>query len=151
MSKLVGIVSGSASDKPVVDKITSVLDELGVAWEYSVLSAHRTPNKVARYSKEAEGKGLEVLIGVAGLSAALPGCLAAHSTLPVIGVPCDGGALGGADALYSVAQMPPGIPVAAVGIGNGKNAAYLAASILSISHPNIKEKLQAYRKSLGDE
>jgi 5-(carboxyamino)imidazole ribonucleotide mutase len=151
MNVLVGIVSGSASDKPVVDKITSVLDELGVAWEYSVLSAHRTPNKVARYSKEAEGRGLEVLIGVAGLSAALPGCLAAHSTLPVIGVPCDGGALGGADALYSVAQMPPGIPVAAVGMNNGKNAAYLSASILSLSHPSVKEKLQAYRKSLGDE
>lgn len=151
MSTLVGIVSGSASDKPVVDKITAVLDELGVKWEYSVLSAHRTPNKVARYSKEAEGRGLEVLIGVAGLSAALPGCLAAHSTLPVIGVPCDGGALGGADALYSVAQMPPGIPVAAVGIGNGKNAAYLAASIIAISHPEVKEKLKAFRKSLGDE
>jgi len=151
MSSLVGIVSGSASDKPVVDKITTVLDELGVKWEYSVLSAHRTPNKVARYSKEAEGRGLEVLIGVAGLSAALPGCLAAHSTLPVIGVPCDGGALGGADALYSVAQMPPGIPVAAVGIGNGKNAAYLAASIIAISHPEVKEKLKAFRKSLGDE
>jgi 5-(carboxyamino)imidazole ribonucleotide mutase len=151
MSKLVGIVSGSASDKPVVDKITAVLDELGVSWEYSVLSAHRTPNKVVRYSKEAEGRGLAVLIGVAGLSAALPGCLAAHSILPVIGVPCDGGALGGIDALYSVAQMPAGIPVAAVGIGNGKNAAYLAASILSISHPDIRENLLAYRKSLGDE
>jgi len=151
MPALVGILSGSASDKPVVDKITSTLDELGIAWEYSVLSAHRTPNKVARYSKEAEGRGLAVLIGVAGLSAALPGCLAAHTTLPIIGVPCDGGALGGADALYSVAQMPPGIPVAAVGINNGKNAAYLAASILSISHPEIKAKLQAYRKSLGDE
>jgi phosphoribosylaminoimidazole carboxylase, PurE protein len=151
MSALVGILSGSASDKPVVDKITSVLDELSIAWEYSVLSAHRTPNKVARYSKEADGRGLKVLIGVAGLSAALPGCLAAHTTLPVIGVPCEASALGGADALYSVAQMPPGIPVAAVGIGNGKNAAYLAASILSISNQDIKEKLQAYRKSLGDE
>ncbi|MDR2580052.1 MAG: 5-(carboxyamino)imidazole ribonucleotide mutase [Fibromonadaceae bacterium] len=148
---MVGILSGSASDKPVVDKITSVLDELGIKWEYSVMSAHRTPNKVGRYSKEAEGKGLQVLIGVAGLSAALPGCIAANTTLPVIGVPCDGGVLGGADALYSVAQMPPGIPVAAVGINNGKNAGYLAASILSILHPEIKEKLKAYRKSLGDE
>ena len=150
MSVLVGILSGSASDKPVVDKITSVLDELGIKWEYNVLSAHRTPNKVARYSREAEGRGLEVLIGVAGLSAALPGCLAAQSTLPVIGVPCDG-AIGGIDALYSVAQMPPGIAVAAVGIGNGKNAAYLAASILANSHPEVKEKLKAFRKSLGDE
>ena len=147
----VGIVSGSASDKAIVDKITAGLDELGITWEYSVMSAHRTPNKVARYSKEASGRGLAVLIGVAGLSAALPGCLAAHTTLPVIGVPCDGGALGGADALYSVAQMPPGIPVAAVGINNGKNAGYLAASILSLFDEGIKEKLIAYRKSLGDE
>jgi 5-(carboxyamino)imidazole ribonucleotide mutase len=147
----VGIISGSASDKAVVDKITAVLDELGITWEYSVMSAHRTPNKVARYSKEACDRGLSVLIGVAGLSAALPGCLAAHTVLPVIGVPCDGGVLGGADALYSVAQMPPGIPVAAVGINNGKNAAYLSASILSLFNPTIKEKLQAYRKSLGDE
>ncbi|MCL2101567.1 MAG: 5-(carboxyamino)imidazole ribonucleotide mutase [Fibromonadales bacterium] len=151
MSALVGILSGSASDKPVVDKITSTLDELGIAWEYNVLSAHRTPNKVARYAKEAEGRGLKVLVGVAGLSAALPGCIAAHSILPVIGVPCDGGVLGGADALYSVAQMPPGIVVAAVGINNGKNAAYLAASILSLSNSEIKEKLLAFRKSLGDE
>ncbi|MDR3000226.1 MAG: 5-(carboxyamino)imidazole ribonucleotide mutase [Fibromonadaceae bacterium] len=151
MSALVGILSGSTSDKPIVDKITSVLDELGIAWEYNVLSAHRTPNKVARYAKEAEGRGLKVLVGVAGLSAALPGCLAAQTILPVIGVPCDGGYLGGADALYSVAQMPPGIVVAAVGINNGKNAAYLAASILSLSYPEIKEKLLAFRKSLGDE
>jgi 5-(carboxyamino)imidazole ribonucleotide mutase len=151
MTAVVGIVSGSNSDKPIVDKITSVLDELGVSWEYSVMSAHRTPNKVAHYSQEADSRGLKVLIGVAGLSAALPGCLAAHSVLPVIGVPCDGGVLGGADALYSVAQMPPGIPVAAVGIGNGKNAAYLAASILAGLYPNVKEKLLAYRKSLGDE
>lgn len=151
MAVTVGIVSGSASDKPTVDKISAVLDELGITWEYSVLSAHRTPNKVARYAKEAEGRGLKVLIGVAGLSAALPGCLAAHSVLPVIGVPCDGGYLGGADALYSVAQMPPGIPVAAVGIGNGKNAAYLAASIIGLFDVAVKEKLKEYRKGLGDD
>lgn len=151
MPALVGILSGSTSDKNVVDKITAVLDEFGISWEYNVLSAHRTPNKVARYSKEADSRGLLVLIGVAGLSAALPGCLAAHTTLPVIGVPCDGGSLGGADALYSVAQMPPGIPVASVGIGNGKNAAYLAASIISLSDKSVKEKLLTYRKSLGDE
>lgn len=147
----VGIVSGSASDKPIVDKIISVLDELGIPHEYNVMSAHRTPNKVANYAKAVRERGVCVLIGVAGLSAALPGALAAHTTLPVIGVPCDGGSLGAADALYSIAQMPPGIPVATVGIGNGKNAAYLAASIISVSKKGIAEKLKEYRKSLGDD
>lgn len=146
----VGIVTGSASDKPIVDKVTAVLDNFGVAWEWNVLSAHRTPNKTARYAKEAEGRGLKVLIGIAGLAAALPGILAAHTLLPVIGVPGDGGPLSGTDALHSIVQMPPGIPVATVGIGNGKNAGYLAVHILALSDPELREKLAAYRKSLGD-
>jgi 5-(carboxyamino)imidazole ribonucleotide mutase len=148
---LIGILSGSASDQGVVDKITPVLDQLGIAWEYQVISAHRTPKKCAAYAGSAEKRGLKLLIGVAGLSAALPGTLAAHTLLPVIGVPVGGGALGGQDALFSIAQMPPGIPVACVGIGNGKNAAYLAAHILSLSDSSIREKLAAYRKSLGDD
>ena len=90
---LVGIITGSASDKPIVDKVTGILDEFGVAWEYNVLSAHRTPNKTAKYAREAESRGVKVLIGIAGLAAALPGTLAAHTTLPVIGVPGDGGPL----------------------------------------------------------
>lgn len=146
----VGIVTGSASDKPIVDKVTAVLDSFGVAWEWNVLSAHRTPNKTAKYAKEAEARGLKVLIGIAGLAAALPGILAAHTLLPVIGVPGDGGPLSGTDALHSIVQMPPGIPVATVGIGNGKNAGYLAVHILAISDPELREKLAAYRKSLGD-
>lgn len=146
----VGIVTGSASDKPIVDKVTAVLDNFGVAWEWNVLSAHRTPNKTAKYAKEAEGRGLKVLIGIAGLAAALPGILAAHTLLPVIGVPGDGGPLSGTDALHSIVQMPPGIPVATVGIGNGKNAGYLAVHILALSDPDLREKLAAYRKSLGD-
>lgn len=147
---LVGIVTGSNSDKPIVDKVTAILDEFGVAWEYNVLSAHRTPNKTAKYAREAESRGVQVLIGIAGLAAALPGTLAAHTTLPVIGVPGDGGPLSGVDALHSIVQMPPGIPVATVGIGNGKNAAYLAIAILALSHPELRAKLAEYRRSLGD-
>lgn len=147
---LVGIVTGSTSDKPIVDKVTGVLDQFGVAWEYNVLSAHRTPNKTAKYAQEAESRGVEVLVGIAGLSAALPGTLAANTILPVIGVPGDGGPLSGVDALHSIVQMPPGIPVATVGIGNGKNAAYLAVAILARSHADIRQKLLDYRKSLGD-
>lgn len=146
----VGIVTGSASDKAIVEKVTSVLDEFGIAWEWNVLSAHRTPNKVAKYTKAAEERGLKVLIGIAGLAAALPGVLAAHTVLPVIGVPGDGGPLSGVDALHSIVQMPPGIPVATVGIGNGKNAGYLAVHILALLDPALRSKLIAYRRSLGD-
>ncbi len=147
---LVGILSGSASDKPSIDKITSVLDDFGVTWEYQVLSAHRTPKKCVQFVEAAESKGMKVLIAVAGLAAALPGVVAAHSILPVIGVPGDGGPLNGQDALYSIVQMPSGIPVATVGIGNGKNAGFLAVHILSLINDEIKQKLKDYRKSLGD-
>jgi 5-(carboxyamino)imidazole ribonucleotide mutase len=150
MNAKVGIVTGSTSDKPIVDKVTAVLDEFGIVWEWNVLSAHRTPNKVAKYTQEVEGRGIQVLIGIAGLAAALPGVLAAHTILPVIGVPGDGGPLSGVDALHSIVQMPPGIPVATVGIGNGKNAGYLAAHILALQDPQIKAKLKSYRKALGD-
>lgn len=146
----VGIVTGSASDKPIVDRVTSVLEAFGVEWEWNVLSAHRTPVAVGKYTMEAEGRGLKILIGIAGLAAALPGVLAAHTLLPVIGVPGDGGPLQGADALHSIVQMPPGIPVATVGIGNGKNAAYLAIHIMSLFEPELRTKLADYRKSLGD-
>ena len=147
---LVGIVSGSASDGPIIDKITGVLDSFDVTWEYNVISAHRTPHDCAKYASTAEGKGIKILIAVAGLAAALPGVVAAHSILPVIGVPGDGGPLNGQDALHSIVQMPPGIPVATVGIGNGKNAGYLAVHILSLSDEKLKSKLQDYRKGLGD-
>jgi 5-(carboxyamino)imidazole ribonucleotide mutase len=146
----VGIITGSASDMPIVDRVTGVLDSLGIEWEYNVLSAHRTPVKCSKYAREAEGRGIKVLIGIAGLAAALPGVLAGHSLLPVIGVPGDGGPMQGVDALHSIVQMPPGIPVATVGIGNGRNAAYLAAHIIALSDPEVREKLREYRKSLGD-
>jgi 5-(carboxyamino)imidazole ribonucleotide mutase len=147
---LVGIVTGSQSDKTIVDKITAILDEFGIGWEWNVFSAHRTPNKTAKYAQEADARGLKILIGVAGLAAALPGTLAAHTLLPVIGVPGDGGPLQGVDALYSIVQMPPGIPVATVGIGNGKNAAYLAIHIIALQNSVVRKKLLTYRKSLGD-
>lgn len=115
-----------------------------------MLSAHRTPHKVAQYAKQAEQRGIRILVGVAGLAAALPGVLAAHSLLPVIGVPGDGGPLQGVDALHSIVQMPPGIPVATVGIGNGKNAAYLAVHILALQDTELRGRLLEYRKSLGD-
>lgn len=147
---LVGIVTGSQSDKPVLDKVTQVLDEFGIGWEWNVLSAHRTPNRVAQYAREAEARGLKILVGIAGLAAALPGVLAAHSLLPVIGVPADGGPLQGVDALHAIVQMPPGIPVATVGIGNGKNAGYLCAHVLALQDANLRARLARYRESLGD-
>ena len=155
----VGIVAGSKSDQETVDKITAVLDQFGITWEYNILSAHRTPNATAKYAREAAGRGLareaagrglQVLIGVAGLAAALPGVLAGHTILPVIGLPCAGGPLNGVDALHSIVQMPPGIPVATVGIGNGKNAGFLAVHIVALSDASVREKLVAYRKGLGD-
>lgn len=147
---LVGIVTGSESDKAIVERITPVLDSFGVGWEWNVLSAHRTPHKVAQYAVGAEKRGIRILVGIAGLAAALPGVLAAHSLLPVIGVPGDGGPLQGVDALHSIVQMPPGIPVATVGIGNGKNAAYLAVHILALQDTELRGRLLEYRKSLGD-
>lgn len=126
---------GSASDIPVVEKGISVLDELGVTFEVAIASAHRTPEDVANYARNARGRGIEVIIAVAGLSAALPGVVAAETTLPVIGVPVKGGALDGLDALLSIAQMPPGIPVASVGLNGAKNACLMALRIIA-SHDN---------------
>jgi phosphoribosylaminoimidazole carboxylase PurE protein len=124
------IVAGSESDRPVVEKAERVLREAGVAYEFEVASAHRTPDRVAELAKGAEGRGIRVVIAAAGLAAALPGVMAAHSRLPVIGLPVAAGALKGVDALLAIAQMPPGVPVAAVGIDAGANAAHLALRIL---------------------
>ncbi len=127
---LVGIIMGSASDKQTMRKAGEVLEENGIRYEVRVMSAHRTPDTVAEYCGMASTRGLRVIIAGAGLSAALPGVAAAHTELPVIGVPISAGTLGGIDALLSVSQMPPGVPVAAVGIDNAKNAGLLAARIL---------------------
>jgi len=130
---LVGIVMGSESDRATMDKAGKELEERGIAYEIQVMSAHRSPDLVATYAKEARSRGLRIIIAGAGLSAALPGVVAAHTDLPVIGVPLAAktGVMNGLDALLSVAQMPPGVPVACVGVDNARNAAVLAARILS--------------------
>jgi 5-(carboxyamino)imidazole ribonucleotide mutase len=129
----VGIVMGSKSDMPVMEKAAAELEERGIRHEMRVMSAHRDPETVADYAKNARMRGLRVIIAGAGLSAALPGVVAAHTELPVIGVPLSSrtSVAGGLDALLSVTQMPPGVPVASVGVDNAKNAAVLAARILS--------------------
>jgi 5-(carboxyamino)imidazole ribonucleotide mutase len=129
---LVGIVMGSESDRPTMEKASAELEERGISYEIQVMSAHRSPDLVATYAKEARSRGLRIIIAGAGLSAALPGVVAAHTDLPVIGVPLAAktGVGNGLDALLSVAQMPPGVPVACVGVDNARNAAVLAARIL---------------------
>ena len=147
---LVGIVMGSKSDDATVQKGAAVLDELGIPYEVTVSSAHRNPDRTAEYARTAAGRGLKVLIAGAGLAAALPGVLAAHTTLPVIGLPIASGALNGVDALYAIVQMPPGVPVACVGIDNARNAAVLAAQILALTDPDINERVLAYKKALSE-
>jgi 5-(carboxyamino)imidazole ribonucleotide mutase len=130
---LVGIVMGSDSDRATMEKAGTELEQRGISFEIQVMSAHRSPDLVATYAKEARSRGLRIIIAGAGLSAALPGVVAAHTDLPVIGVPLAAktGVMNGLDALLSVAQMPPGVPVACVGVDNARNAAVLAARILS--------------------
>ena len=118
----------------------------GIPFEIDISSAHRLPEKTAQYAKSARDRGIEVLIAGAGMAAHLAGVLAAHTTLPVIGVPLKSGALDGVDALYSTVQMPPGIPVATVGVDGAKNAAYLACEILSIKYPEVVKKLEDFRE-----
>jgi 5-(carboxyamino)imidazole ribonucleotide mutase len=143
---LVGILMGSDSDLPVMEKAVEVLKEMEIPYEIDISSAHRLPEKTAQYAKTARECGLEVLIAGAGMAAHLAGVLASHTTLPVIGVPLKSGALDGVDALYSTVQMPPGVPVATVGIDGAKNAAYLACEILSIKYPEVVKKLEDFRE-----
>jgi len=145
---LVGILMGSESDLPVMEKAGEVLKEMGVPYEMEISSAHRFPEKTVRYAKTARKRGMEVLIAGAGMAAHLAGALASHTTLPVIGVPIKSGALNGADALYSTVQMPPGVPVATVGIDGAKNAAHLACEILSIKYPEIAKKIEDFRSKM---
>jgi 5-(carboxyamino)imidazole ribonucleotide mutase len=147
----VAIVMGSKSDAAIAQKAEEVLKEFGITYETHVFSAHRTPNKAKSFARSAPNNGYGVIIAIAGLAAHLPGVLASFTVLPVIGVPVSGGALSGTDALYSIVQMPPGIPVACVGIDNAKNAALLAVEILSIARPALQEKMAEYRKQFGDD
>ena len=141
----VGVIMGSASDEDIMRKGAAVLEELGLEYEMIVSSAHRNPERTATWASEAAGRGLKVIIAGAGLAAALPGVVAAHTTLPVIGVPVASGALRGVDSLYSIVQMPPGIPVATVGIDNARNAAMLAAQIIALSDEAVAQAIEAYR------
>ena len=149
---LVGVVMGSRSDESLVNETVEVLKQMSVDHEVVVASAHRTPEKVAEYAKTARERGIEVLIAAAGGSAALPGTLAAWTTLPVIGVPVPSSDLNGVDALYAIVQMPPGIPVACVAVGSwgARNAAYLAAQILGLKHDSIRQAYDDYRQGLKD-
>ena len=140
----VAVVYGSTSDESVMQGAFDILSEFGVEFENAVISAHRQPEKTAEFAKTAAGKGIKIIIAGAGLSAALPGVIASHTTLPVIGVPVDV-KLEGLDALLSIMQMPPGIPVATVGIDNGKNAAMLAMQILALKDEELAKKLKEAR------
>ena len=137
----VGIVVGSRSDIAAAEKASAILDELGVPSEVRVISAHRAPDLLARFAATAEERGIRVFIAVAGLAAHLPGVLASQTTAPVIGVPMPGGVADGLDALLAVVQMPKGVPVATVGVGNGENAALLAAEMLALSDPALRARL----------
>jgi 5-(carboxyamino)imidazole ribonucleotide mutase len=133
-----------------MEKAGGVLDRFGIPWEIGVMSAHRRPRRVADYASAAEERGLKVIIAGAGLAAHLPGVVAAHTSLPVIGVPLYQEGLAGADALYSCVQMPPGVPVATVAIGGAKNAGVLAAQIIASGDEGLREKLRAYKKELAE-
>ena len=139
------VIMGSKSDLPVAEKATALFKKFGITYEVAVASAHRTPKRVEDLVK---GSDAEVFIAIAGMSAALPGVVASFTVKPVIGVPVSGKMT--LDAILSIVQMPPGIPVAAVGLDRGDNAAVLAAQILSVKYPEIRDKMQAYRKEMAD-
>lgn len=150
MKNVVGIIMGSDSDLPVMSEAAKILDQLSIPYELSIVSAHRTPDKLYRYAKAAKEKGLKVIIAGAGGAAHLPGMVASMTTLPVIGVPVQTKSLGGVDSLYSIVQMPPGIPVATVAINGALNAGLLAAKILATNDEELSKRVEIYAKSLED-
>ncbi len=150
MSALVGIIMGSDSDMPVMEKAGVVLDRFEIPFEIEAMSAHRKPARVTEYASTAEERGLKVIIAGAGLAAHLPGVVAAHTILPVIGVPLFNEGLSGADALYSCVQMPPGVPVATVAIGGAKNAAVLAVEIIAAGDDDLRKKLNVFKTDLSE-
>jgi 5-(carboxyamino)imidazole ribonucleotide mutase len=149
MTPLVSIIMGSTSDLPVMEKACKLLDELQVPFEVNALSAHRTPEAVEEFSRTAKERGLKVIIAGAGMAAALPGVIAASTTLPVIGVPIKG-MLDGLDAMLSIIQMPPGIPVATVGVNGAQNAAILAMEMLALSDSELAARLTNYKNGLKE-
>ena len=149
MSPIVSIIMGSTSDLPIMEKAMKFLDDMQVPFEVNALSAHRTPDAVEQFAKTAKTRGIQVIIAGAGMAAALPGVIAASTTLPVIGVPIKGSVLDGVDALYSILQMPPGIPVATVAINGAMNAAILACEMMSLADAVLAQKMEEYKKGLG--
>lgn len=149
MKPLVSIIMGSTSDLPVMEKAAKFLDEMEIPFEMNAFSAHRTPQEVETFARTAEERGLKIIIAGAGMAAALPGVVAAGTTLPVIGVPIKG-MLDGLDAMLSIIQMPPGIPVATVGVNGAQNAAILAAEMLALSNEALAGKLRDYKLGLKD-
>lgn len=148
--KKIGIVMGSDSDLPVIKKAVDILKELDIPFEVHVYSAHRTPEEARAFSLNARGNGFGVIIAAAGMAAHLAGAVAANTTLPIIGIPCSSSVLDGMDSLLSTVMMPPGIPVATVGINGGANAALLAAQILAVEDGTIAEKLDNLRKKAAE-
>jgi 5-(carboxyamino)imidazole ribonucleotide mutase len=149
MKPLVSIIMGSTSDLPVMEKAMKFLNDMQIPFEVNALSAHRTPDAVEQFAKGAQKRGIQVIIAGAGMAAALPGVIAASTTLPVIGVPIKG-MLDGLDAMLSIIQMPPGIPVATVGVNGAMNAAILAVEIMALSNQEMAQRLAAYKSGLGD-
>ncbi len=149
MTPLVSIIMGSTSDMPVMEKACKFLDDMKIPFEVNALSAHRTPDAVEQFAKDAKGRGIKVIIAAAGMAAALPGVISASTTLPVIGVPIKG-MLDGLDSMLSIIQMPPGIPVATVGVNASMNAAILACEMIALADESVAEKVQAYKSTLGE-
>lgn len=149
MTPLVSIIMGSTSDLPILRKAAAFLDRMEIPFEMNALSAHRTPAEVEKFAREAAGRGLKVIIAAAGMAAALPGVIAALTTVPVIGIPINS-TLDGRDALLSIVQMPPGLAVATVGINGGLNAAILAAQILALSDEGVAARFAEYRRGLSE-
>lgn len=147
MQAIVSIIMGSTSDYPVMEKAAKFLNDMQVPFEINALSAHRTPTEVEQFAQEAEGRGIRIIIAGAGMAAALPGVIAASTSLPVIGVPIKG-MLDGLDAMLSIIQMPPGIPVATVGVNGAQNAAILAAQMLALSDESLAARLKEFKVSL---
>lgn len=148
MKPLVSIIMGSTSDLPVMEKAAKFFDEMQIPFEMNALSAHRTPAEVETFAREAKDRGIKVIIAAAGMAAALPGVIAANTTLPVVGVPVKGSVLDGMDAMLSIIMMPPGIPVATVGVNAAQNAAILATQIMALADSRIATKFAEYKESL---
>ncbi len=149
--KLVGIIMGSDSDLPTMQQVADLLDEFEIGYEIKVVSAHRTPFEMIEYGKEAHFRGLKVIVAGAGGAAHLPGMIASTTHLPVIGVPIKSSTMNGIDSLYSIVQMPPGVPVATVAIGAGKNAGILATQILALDNAELTEKMISYKSKMAKE